>query len=38
MQAMEAWLKQFKFEVAPEKTKLLEFGVFAQQKAKVRGE
>lgn len=38
MQAMETRLKQFNLEVAPEKTKLLEFGIFAQQKAKVRGE
>ncbi len=38
MKAMQARLKQFKLEVAPEKTKLLEFGVFAQQKAKARGE
>ncbi len=35
---MQARLKQFNLEVAPEKTKLLEFGVFAQQKAKARGE
>ena len=38
MQVMETRLKQFKLEVAPEKTKLLEFGIFAQQKARARGE
>ncbi len=37
-QVMEIRLKQFNLEVAPEKTKLLKFGVFAQQKAKARGE
>ena len=35
---MEVRLKQFNLEFPPEKTKLLEFGVFAQQKAKARGE
>jgi len=37
---MEARLKKFNLEVAPEKekTKLFEFGVFAQSKAKARGE
>ena len=38
MQVMETRLKLFNLEVAPEKTKLLEFGIFAQQKAKARGE
>ncbi len=38
MQAMQARLKEFNLEVAPEKTKLLEFGIFAQQKAKAKGE
>jgi group II intron reverse transcriptase/maturase len=37
-EAMEIRLKQFNLEVAPEKTKLFEFGVFAQTKAKARGE
>lgn len=35
---MEVRLKQFHLEIAPEKTKRLEFGVFAQSKAKARGE
>ncbi len=35
---METRLMQFKLEVAPEKTKLLEFGMFAQSKAKSRGD
>jgi len=35
---METRLNQFQLEVAPEKTKLFEFGVFAQSKAKARGE
>lgn len=35
---MEARLKQFYLEIAPEKTKRLEFGMFAQSKAKARGE
>jgi len=34
MQEMEARLKQFHLEVAPEKTRLFEFGQFAQSKAK----
>ena len=38
MVAMEARLNQFHLEVAPEKTKLLEFGLFAQSKARARGE
>lgn len=37
-QAMKVRLKQFGLEVAPEKTKRFEFGVFAQSKAKARGE
>ena len=37
-EAMEARLKQFNLEVAPKKTKLFECGVFAQSKAKARGE
>ncbi|WP_428356900.1 group II intron reverse transcriptase/maturase [Methyloprofundus sp.] len=37
-EAMETRLKQFNLEVAPEKTKQFEFGVFAQTKAKARGE
>ncbi len=37
-EAMETRLKKFNLEVAPEKTKLFEFGVFAQSKAKARGE
>jgi hypothetical protein len=36
--AMEARLKQFNLEIAPEKTKQFEFGPFAQSKAKARGE
>ena len=36
-EAMEERLAQFHLEVAPEKTKLFEFGVFAQGKAKARG-
>ena len=35
---MEARLKEFNLEVAPEKTKQLEFGPFAQSKAKARAE
>jgi len=35
---MEARLNQFHLEVAPEKTKSLEFGKFARSKAKARGE
>ncbi len=35
---METRLNQFHLEVAPEKTKLFEFGQFAQSKAKVRCE
>ena len=35
---MEVRLKQFHLEIAPEKTKRLEFGMFAQSKAKARGE
>ena len=38
MHDMEARLNQFHLEVAPEKTKLFEFGMFAQSKAKSRGE
>jgi len=38
MQDMEERLKQFHLELAPEKTKLFEFGKFAQSKAKSRGE
>ncbi|VAW55770.1 hypothetical protein MNBD_GAMMA07-2470 [hydrothermal vent metagenome] len=38
MQEMEARLNQFHLEVAPEKTKLFEFGLFAQSKAKARKE
>jgi len=38
MQEMEMRLNQFHLEVAPEKTKLFEFGKFAQTKAKSRGE
>ena len=38
MEEMEQRLKKFHLEVAPEKTKLLEFGFFAQSKAKARGE
>ena len=38
MQDMEARLKQIHLEVAPEKTRLFEFGQFAQSKAKARGE
>ena len=37
-EAMETRLKQFNLEVAPEKSKLFEFGKFAQSKAKARGE
>jgi group II intron reverse transcriptase/maturase len=37
MQEMEQRLKTFHLEVAPEKTKQLEFGFFAQLKAKSRG-
>lgn len=35
--AMKARLEQFHLEIAPEKTKRFEFGVFAQSKAKARG-
>jgi len=35
---MESRLNEFNLEVAPEKTKQLEFGPFAQSKAKARGE
>ena len=38
MQDMERRLNQFHLEVAPEKTRLFEFGQFAQSKAKSRGE
>lgn len=38
MHDMEARLNQFHLEVAPEKTKLFEFGQFAQLKANARGE
>ena len=37
MEEMEQRLKQFHLEVAPEKTKLQEFGFFAQLKAKSIG-
>jgi group II intron reverse transcriptase/maturase len=37
-EAMKVRLKQFNLEVTPEKTKLFEFGQFAQSKAKVRGD
>lgn len=37
-QAMIERLQQFKLEVAPEKTQRIEFGPFAQSKAKARGE
>jgi group II intron reverse transcriptase/maturase len=37
-EAMEIRLKEFNLEVAHEKTKLFEFGGFAQSKAKARGE
>jgi len=36
--AMEKRLNQFGLEIAPEKTKILEFGPLAQPKAKQRGE
>jgi group II intron reverse transcriptase/maturase len=36
--AMETRLNKFHLEIAPEKTKQLEFGLFAQSKAKARGE
>lgn len=36
--AMQARLEQFHLEIAPEKTKRFEFGMFAQAKAKSRGE
>jgi RNA-directed DNA polymerase len=35
---METRLKAFYLEIAPEKTKRVEFGMFAQSKAKARGE
>ncbi len=35
---MEIRLKEFNLEIAPEKTKQLKFGPFAQIKAKARGE
>lgn len=37
-EGMEARLAEFHLEVAPEKTKLFEFGMYAYSKAKVRGE
>lgn len=37
-QAMIERLKQFKLEVAPDKTQRFEFGPFAQSKAKARGD
>jgi hypothetical protein len=37
-QQMEARLNQFGLEIAPEKTRILEFGPYAQQKARARGE
>ena len=36
--AMKARLEQYHLEVAPEKTKRFEFGMFAQSKAQARGE
>ncbi|MFV9616357.1 MAG: group II intron reverse transcriptase/maturase [Gammaproteobacteria bacterium] len=38
MQEMKTRLNKFHLEVAPEKTRLFEFGKFAQSKAKFRGE
>ena len=38
MQEMKTRLNKFHLEVAPEKTKLFEFGKFARSKAKSRGE
>lgn len=38
MQAMKVRLNVYHLEVAPEKTKLFEFGLVAQSKAKSRGE
>jgi RNA-directed DNA polymerase len=38
MEAMNIRLNKFHLETAPEKTNLLEFGVFAQSRAKARGE
>lgn len=38
MQDMEVRLKQFHLELAPDKTKLFEFGKFAQSRAKSKGE
>ncbi len=35
---METRLNKFNLEVAPEKTKLFQFGQLAQSKAKARGE
>jgi len=35
---METRLNQFHLEIAPEKTKLFEFGIFARSKAKAKGE
>jgi len=37
-QQMEVRLSQFGLEVAPDKTRILEFGPYAQQKARARGE
>jgi len=37
MQAMIPRLKKFNLEIAPEKTKLFEFGKFTQLKAKPKG-
>ncbi len=38
MQDMEVRLNAFHLDIAPEKTRLFEFGQFAQSKAKARGE
>jgi len=38
MEEMKVRLNQFHLEISPEKTKLFEFGIFAQSKAKSRGE
>lgn len=38
MEAMKIRLEQYHLEIAPEKTQLIEFGMFAQSKAKARGE
>ena len=38
MAEMKVRLNQFHLEISPEKTKLFEFGIFAQSKAKSKGE